>query len=87
MAIRQELEALKNVAVKRFRIFDRIKSNLRTDDAASSWSVRGIRNAEDDHEDFGNVQDDAYRICIKNIKNGIMNRISMRMVICPASIS
>ncbi|KAH3811731.1 hypothetical protein DPMN_140146 [Dreissena polymorpha] len=52
MANRQELEALKNVAVKRFRIFNRIKPKSRTGDAASNWSVRGIRNAEDDHEDF-----------------------------------
>ncbi|KAH3811686.1 uncharacterized protein LOC127833603 [Dreissena polymorpha] len=87
MAIRQELVALKNVAVKRFKIFDRIKPNMRTGDADSAWSVRGICDSDDDHEDYGNVEDDAHKKFIANINDIIINRISMRFAITPDSIS
>ncbi|XP_052214916.1 uncharacterized protein LOC127833604 isoform X2 [Dreissena polymorpha] len=86
MAILQELKKLNTVAVKRFQIFDRIPPKMRIGDSA--WSVRGICDADDDHEDFGNAQDNAYRF-ITNIDDyaRIINRISMRIVISPASIS
>ncbi|KAH3689793.1 hypothetical protein DPMN_194688 [Dreissena polymorpha] len=87
MAIRHELEALKNVAVKRFQIFDRIKPNMRTGDAASAWSARGICDADDDNADFGNVQDDACRKFIRNMNDMIINRISMRCLIGPRAVS
>ncbi|XP_052214935.1 uncharacterized protein LOC127833615 [Dreissena polymorpha] len=85
MAILQELKKLNTVAVKRFQIFDRIPHIMRNGDSA--WSVRGICDADDDHEDFGNAQDYAYRQFITNINYKIINRISMRFVISPASIS
>ncbi|KAH3813850.1 hypothetical protein DPMN_142320 [Dreissena polymorpha] len=86
MAIRQELEALKNVSVKRFQIFERIRPNMQTGSAVSSWSVSGICDADDDHGDFGNVHEDTYRQFIEpHIL--IIHRISMRFVISPASIS
>ncbi|KAH3811735.1 hypothetical protein DPMN_140150 [Dreissena polymorpha] len=86
MAIQQDLQKLKNVAVKRFRIYDRIAPNMRPGDADYAWSERGICDADDGHDDFRNVQDDVYRKFIRKIDEIIINRLSMGFLISPASI-
>ncbi|KAH3813151.1 hypothetical protein DPMN_141602 [Dreissena polymorpha] len=56
IAIKQELETLKIVAVKRFRIFDKInKNNYIGNDDAEAWSVRDIGGVDEDDQDIENV--------------------------------
>ncbi|XP_052234522.1 uncharacterized protein LOC127847037 isoform X2 [Dreissena polymorpha] len=87
MTILQELETAQNVAMKRFRIYDRIRSNMLTGDADSAWSVRGSvgHGVDNDNVDIENVQDKTYIKFIRYINNDIINRISMRFLMIPAS--
>ncbi|KAH3873606.1 hypothetical protein DPMN_036844 [Dreissena polymorpha] len=96
IVVKKELEMLKNVEVKRFKILDRTRQSdvydvYDDDDAASDWSVRGIGGVHDDTEDDDNVKDFAYkkfvrRMCSHMCKT-IINRISMRLLITPSSNS
>ncbi|KAH3805654.1 hypothetical protein DPMN_133959 [Dreissena polymorpha] len=86
IAIKQELDTLKNVAVKRFRILDRMrKTNTCYDDAMSAWSVRDIGGVDDDNPADDNVEDKPFRTFVRYMDSEIMNRISMRLLIIPAS--
>ncbi|KAH3867876.1 hypothetical protein DPMN_031013 [Dreissena polymorpha] len=94
IAIQKELKTQKNVAVKRFQIFNRIHKTFRIqktyweDDIASShWSVHDIGCADDYYQDDDIVKDDPYIKFISRMGNKIINRISMRLLITPASIS
>ncbi|KAH3853028.1 hypothetical protein DPMN_095551 [Dreissena polymorpha] len=90
IVVQHELEMLKKVAVKRFRILDRKRRQTDIfdhDDVASHWSVRGISGVHDDKEGDDNVKDDAYKRFVGAISYEIINRISMRLLITPSSNS
>ncbi|KAH3798868.1 hypothetical protein DPMN_152471 [Dreissena polymorpha] len=92
IVVKKELEMRKNVAVKRFRIYDRICKTYRydhdhDDDATSHWSVRDMCGVHDDNPDDDTVKDEAYKRFVRAISNEIINRISMRLLITPSSNS
>ncbi|KAH3717156.1 hypothetical protein DPMN_059936 [Dreissena polymorpha] len=76
--IQQELEALKCVKVKRFRIYDRTPNTYSWSDDA--WSVRGSVVDDGDNSD-GIGEDELCKSDINGIDNGMLNRISMRLQI------
>ncbi|KAH3861073.1 hypothetical protein DPMN_024001 [Dreissena polymorpha] len=87
IAIQKELKTQKNVAVKRFQIFNRKHTTYWEDDIASSnWSVHDIGRVDDYYQDDDIVKDDPYIKFISRMGNEIINRISMRLLITPASI-
>ncbi|KAH3868624.1 uncharacterized protein LOC127867830 [Dreissena polymorpha] len=78
--IQQELEQLKNVNVKRFRIYDRRPGS-------DTWSVRDIGVVDDDDNDDDSVYYKKYNYFLCKMDPVITNRISMRLQIMPASVS
>ncbi|KAH3697995.1 hypothetical protein DPMN_085508 [Dreissena polymorpha] len=78
--IKQELEALENVKVKRFRIYDR---SVEIDDGTTSaWSLRrGVVNDGDHSDDM--ADDEYYETFVSRIsyKDDVFSRISMRLQI------
>ncbi|KAH3861004.1 hypothetical protein DPMN_023930 [Dreissena polymorpha] len=88
IAIQKELKTRKNVAVKRFQIFDRIRTIYWEDVITSStWSVHDIGCVNDNYQDDDIVKDDPYIKFVSRMDNGTINRISMRLLITQASIS
>ncbi|KAH3797241.1 hypothetical protein DPMN_150818 [Dreissena polymorpha] len=88
IAIQQELETLKNVAVERIRILNRSsKTGMFDNAAASARSVRGVSCVENDNRDSDNFKDDEYERYFDVLSNEIINRISMRLRITPVSNS
>ncbi|KAH3797124.1 hypothetical protein DPMN_150699 [Dreissena polymorpha] len=79
ISIQQELATLNNVAVKRFRILDRMRQ--------IAWSVRCTGGVLEDNQDNDNVANNAYTKFVSNLDYAIINRISMRFLINPASNS
>ncbi|XP_052229399.1 uncharacterized protein LOC127843705 isoform X3 [Dreissena polymorpha] len=75
----QELAARKNVAVKRFRIYEW------PDSAGYAMSVRDIGDVDDAACDI--LEDDVYKKFAKYIDRYIINRISILIEISPGSIS
>ncbi|KAH3776094.1 hypothetical protein DPMN_177507 [Dreissena polymorpha] len=87
--IQQELRARKNIAVKRFRMYERIcKSNTYEGfyNAESSTYERDAGGVTDDDHDDHSVNDDAYESFSKWMTDRNVNRISIRLQICPDSI-
>ncbi|KAH3770198.1 hypothetical protein DPMN_171482 [Dreissena polymorpha] len=75
----QELAARKNVAMKRFRIYEL------PDSAGRAMSVRDIGDVDDAASDI--LEDDVYKRFAKYIDRYKINRISMRIQIIPDSLS
>ncbi|KAH3770600.1 uncharacterized protein LOC127843703 [Dreissena polymorpha] len=75
----QELAARKNVAMKRFRIYEL------PDSAGYAMSVRDIGDVDDAACDI--LEDDVYKKFAKYIDRYIINRISILIEISPGSIS
>ncbi|KAH3770557.1 uncharacterized protein LOC127845918 [Dreissena polymorpha] len=75
----QELAARKNVAMKRFRIYEL------PDSAGYAMSVRDIGDVDDAASDF--LEDDVYKTFAKYIEYYMINRISILIEISPGSIS
>ncbi|KAH3770972.1 hypothetical protein DPMN_172272 [Dreissena polymorpha] len=75
----QELAARKNVAIKRFRIYEL------PDSAGYAMSVRDIGDVDDAASDI--LEDDVYKRFAKYIDRYIINRISILIEISPGSIS
>ncbi|XP_052223303.1 uncharacterized protein LOC127839143 [Dreissena polymorpha] len=88
IVIQQELETLKNVAVKRFRIlYRKTKINGSDDVAESAWYERDAVGVDDDYWEDDNIADNAYTCFVRKLDEGIINRISLRLLITPASNS
>ncbi|KAH3750596.1 hypothetical protein DPMN_185123 [Dreissena polymorpha] len=83
----QEVETLTNVAVKRFRILDRTGPTNWPFGNDSCWSVRSNGDVYDDNQDGDIVKDKLYRKFLIRLNNEIIHRISMRLLITPASAS
>ncbi|XP_052229738.1 uncharacterized protein LOC127843885 [Dreissena polymorpha] len=75
----QELAARKNVAMKRFRIYEWL------DSAGYAMSVRDIGDVDDVASDI--LEDDVYKRFAQYIDRYIINRISILIEISPGSIS
>ncbi|KAH3797111.1 hypothetical protein DPMN_150686 [Dreissena polymorpha] len=89
ISVQQELETLKNVAVKRFLLLNRICETEIYDDLdvlESAWSACGICcvDAHNHNHAHDNVAEKAYKCFMRNYDNEIINRISMRFLINPA---
>ncbi|XP_052240102.1 uncharacterized protein LOC127850812 isoform X2 [Dreissena polymorpha] len=82
----QELQTLKNVSVNRFRILDRIRENKRRVQEFC-WSAHSNGDIDDDKQNGDNFKDDLYTVFVRCLDDEIIHRISMRLLITPASTS
>ncbi|KAH3853860.1 hypothetical protein DPMN_096395 [Dreissena polymorpha] len=87
ITIPRELTVQTNVAVKRFRILNRIRVNRWYESADSSWSVRDHVVVENDDYDAVIVDDETYNLFVRHLDKDIVNRISMRLQSYAASNS
>ncbi|XP_052236994.1 uncharacterized protein LOC127848523 [Dreissena polymorpha] len=83
----QKLETLTNVAVKRFRVLDRTCQHKRPSCNDSCWSVRSNGDVDDENQDGDIVLDKLYTAFLILLNDEIIHRISMRLLITPASAS
>ncbi|KAH3749868.1 hypothetical protein DPMN_184383 [Dreissena polymorpha] len=87
IAFNHEMGSLKQVAVKRFRIYDRTNHFIKwIDSEDSAWSERANKVVVGDDHDDASVDDDGYTFYIKSISPEIINRISMRFQIIPVMV-
>ncbi|KAH3717348.1 hypothetical protein DPMN_060133 [Dreissena polymorpha] len=74
--IQQELKALENVEVKRFRIYDRKPNTYKWSNDA--WSVRdSVVDDDDNNDDIG--EDELFKWYKMQIQKAVINRISIRL--------
>ncbi|KAH3815361.1 hypothetical protein DPMN_143883 [Dreissena polymorpha] len=76
----QELQTLKNVAVNRFRILDRIGENKRRV-KDFCWSARSNGDIDHDKHNGDSVEDKLYTEFVRCLDDTITHRISMRLMI------
>ncbi|KAH3789495.1 hypothetical protein DPMN_167676 [Dreissena polymorpha] len=74
--IQQKIEELKNIKVKRFRIYERTVGSM-------EWSVRYIGVVEDDDHDNGSVDIEGYNGVILKMNVSKITRIAMLLQILP----